>query len=147
MGLRSGAIRSPAPPRWRTWTSCWRKTYRAGAKEIGNYPRSQLQAAFADHPNVGDIRGAGLFLGVELVKDRSTKATFDDSGLLAWLTDRMREQGLILRNDDRGDPTTQLCPPLVITHEECDRTVEILAASFDELGKKLGTVGTVHATG
>ncbi len=117
------------------------------AKEIGNYLRSQLQAAFADHPNVGDIRGAGLFLGVELVKDRSTKATFDDSGLLAWLTDRMREQGLILRNDDRGDPTTQLCPPLVITREECDRTVEILAASFDELGKKLGTVGTVHATG
>ncbi len=117
------------------------------AKEIGTYLRSQLEAAFADHPNVGDIRGAGLFLGVELVKDRNTKATFDDSALLTWLTDRMREQGLILRNDDRGDPTTQLCPPLVITREECDKTVEILAASFDELGRKLGSVATVHPTG
>ncbi len=59
----------------------------------------------------------------------------------------MREQGLILRNDDRGDLTTQLCPPLVITREECDRTVEILAASFDELGKKRGSVATKHARG
>ena len=58
----------------------------------------------------------------------------------------MRERGLILRNDDRNDPTTQLCPPLVITREECDRVVDILGASFDELGRKLGTVGTVHAT-
>ncbi|MDP9368221.1 MAG: aminotransferase class III-fold pyridoxal phosphate-dependent enzyme [Chloroflexota bacterium] len=117
------------------------------ARETGAYLRSQLEAAFADHPNVGDIRGAGLFLGVELVEDRETKATFDDSALLARLTDRMREQGLILRNDDRGDPTTQLCPLLVITREECDQTVEILAASFDELGKKLGSVATMHALG
>ncbi len=117
------------------------------ARETSAYLRSQLEAAFADHPNVGEIRGAGLFLGVELVKDRETKATFHDSVLLAWLTDRMREQGLILCNDDRGDPTTQLCPPLVITREECDRTVEILAASFDELSKKLGSVATIQALG
>ncbi len=53
------------------------------ARETGAYLRSQLEAAFADHPNVGEIRGAGLFLGVELVKDRETKATFHDSVLLA----------------------------------------------------------------
>ncbi len=117
------------------------------ARETGAYLRSQLEAAFADYPNVGDIRGAGLFLGVGLVKDRETKATFDDSALLVWLTDRTREQGLILRNDDRSDPTTQLCPPLVITREECDRMVEILAASFDELGKKLRSAATTHALG
>ncbi len=117
------------------------------ARETGAYLRSQLEAAFADHPNVGEICRAGLFLGVELVKDRETKATFHDSVLLAWPTDRMCEQGLILRNDDRSDPTTQLYRPLVITREECDRTVEILAASFDELGKKPGSVATIHALG
>lgn len=116
------------------------------ARQIGAYFRGQLDAAVGNHPHVGDIRGAGLFLGVELVSDRATKASFNDSALLQWLTDQMRDQGLILRNDDRHDPTTQLCPPLVITREECDRAVAILAHSFDQLGRRLGTIGTPHAT-
>jgi adenosylmethionine-8-amino-7-oxononanoate aminotransferase len=115
------------------------------AKSMGAYLRTELEAAFANHPNVGDIRGAGLFLGVELVKNKATKESPAEPDLLHSLTDRMREEGLILRNDDRGDPTTQLCPPLVITKEECDRTVDILRRTFDEFGRKLGTVGTVHA--
>jgi len=115
------------------------------AKATGAYFRSELESAFGNHPNVGDIRGAGLFLGVELVADKATKASPEDPSLLGWLTDQMRAKGLILRNDDRNDPTTQLCPPLVITREEVDRTVGILAESFDELGKRLGSVGTSHA--
>ena len=55
------------------------------------------------------------------VKERANKARFDDRGLLVWLTDRMREQGLILRKDERGDPRTQLYLLLPITGEECDR--------------------------
>ena len=117
----------------------------ARAREIGHYLRSALEAALGNHPNVGDIRGVGLFLGVELVADRETKQTFRDSSLLAWLTDQMRQRGLILRNDDRNDPTTQLCPPLVITRAECDRAVAILEESITELGRRLGTVGTRHA--
>jgi len=116
------------------------------AKRVGAYFRRELEAALGGHPNVGDIRGAGLFLGVELVADRATKASFQDKPLLAWLTRRMRERGLILRNDDRNDPTTQLCPPLVVTEAECDRTVAILAEEITELGRRLGTVGTQHAT-
>ena len=115
------------------------------AKTTGAYLRQELDAAFADHPNVGDLRGAGLFLGLELVSDRVTKESFSDKALLGWLTDRMRDQGLILRNDDRNDPTTQLCPPLIVTEAECDRVVAILRDAFDELGRRLGTVGTVHA--
>jgi adenosylmethionine-8-amino-7-oxononanoate aminotransferase len=117
------------------------------AKEMGAYLRGELESALGNHPNVGDIRGVGLFLGVELVKDRSTKEPPSEPELLSWLTDHMRDEGLILRNDDRGDPTTQLCPPLVITKDECDRVVDILHRSFDELGQKLGTVGTAHAVG
>ena len=117
------------------------------AKTMGDYLRSELAAALGDHPNVGDIRGAGLFLGVELVANRATKASPVDPTLLPWLSDRLRERGLILRNDDRNDPTTQLCPPLVITREECDRVVAVLVEAFDGVGRRLGTVGTVHATG
>jgi adenosylmethionine-8-amino-7-oxononanoate aminotransferase len=115
------------------------------ARETGAYLRAALEATLGHHPNVGDIRGVGLFLGVELVANRETKETFRDNALLAWLTDQMRERGLILRNDGRNDPTTQLCPPLIITREECDRTVTILEETITELGRKLGTVGTAHA--
>lgn len=115
------------------------------AKATGAYLRAELESAFADHPNIGDIRGAGLFLGVELVVNRETRETLpSESDHLHWLTDKMKSRGLILRNDDRGEPTTQLCPPLIISREECDQVVKILAESFDELGKRLGTVGTAH---
>jgi adenosylmethionine-8-amino-7-oxononanoate aminotransferase len=114
------------------------------ARDTGAYLREALESTLGNHPNVGDIRGVGLFLGVELVADRATKETFRDNALLTWLTDQMRERGLILRNDSRNDPTTQLCPPLVITREECDRTVGILEETITELGRRLGTVGTVH---
>ncbi len=116
------------------------------ARDMGQYLRDGLNATFANHPNVGDIRGVGLFLGIELVADRATKETFRDAKLLEWLTEQMRNKGLILRNDSRNDPTTQLCPPLVITREECNRTIEILDESITELGRKLGTVGTSFAS-
>jgi adenosylmethionine-8-amino-7-oxononanoate aminotransferase len=116
------------------------------AKETGAYLRSELEAALGDNPNVGDIRGTGLFLGIELVADKATKETFRDNSLLEWLTDAMRDRGLIVRNDGRNDPTTQLCPPLVITREECDRVVATLTETFTELGRRLGTIGTAQAT-
>jgi adenosylmethionine-8-amino-7-oxononanoate aminotransferase len=115
------------------------------AREMGAYLRDALETTLGNHPNVGDIRGVGLFLGVELVADRASKETFRDNDLLAWLTDQMRDRGLIQRNDSRNDPTTQLCPPLVITREECDRTVTILEETITELGRRLGTVGTLSA--
>ncbi|MCC6790206.1 MAG: aminotransferase class III-fold pyridoxal phosphate-dependent enzyme [Thermomicrobiales bacterium] len=115
------------------------------AKATGAYLRNQLESRLGDHPNVGDIRGAGLFLGIEVVADKATKESPEyDAQILQWMTDQMRAQGLILRNDGRGDPTTQLCPPLVITKEEVDRVVDILEQTFDGLGRKLGTVGTLH---
>jgi adenosylmethionine-8-amino-7-oxononanoate aminotransferase len=113
------------------------------AKQMGAYLQGELQAALGEHPNVGDIRGAGLFLGIEMVTDKATKASPDKADVLEWMSDKMLERGLILRNDGRNDPTTQLCPPLVATKEECDYVVNVLAECFDELGKKLGTVGTV----
>jgi adenosylmethionine-8-amino-7-oxononanoate aminotransferase len=113
------------------------------AKETGAYLRAQLEERLGNHPNVGDIRGAGLFLGVEMVKDRETKETLPyDADILNGMTDEMRRLGLIIRNDSRGDPTTQLCPPLVITHEECDRVVDVLEHCLNKLGRELGTVPT-----
>jgi adenosylmethionine-8-amino-7-oxononanoate aminotransferase len=115
------------------------------SREMGAYLRKELEAALGDHPHVGDIRGAGLFIGVELVKDRRTRERPDDPGLMGWLTDFTRQRGVLLRQDDRVDPTTQISPPLVVTREECDRVVSTLRDSFDEVGRRWGTVGSVHA--
>jgi adenosylmethionine-8-amino-7-oxononanoate aminotransferase len=81
-------------------------------------------------PIVGDVRGTGFFYAVELVKDKGTKATFDDEEcetlLRQFLSPRLFERGLICRADDRGDPVLQISPPLVAGQEEFDQIVSIL---------------------
>jgi adenosylmethionine-8-amino-7-oxononanoate aminotransferase len=94
------------------------------AKATGAYLREQLETRLGNHPNVGDIRGAGLFLGIEMVSNKRTKESPPyDADVLTWMTGEMLRRGFIVRNDSRGDPTTQLCPPLIITRVVCDRGV------------------------
>ena len=73
-----------------------------------------------DLPIVGDVRGAGYFQAIELVKDQDTKETFDDEEseqlLRGFLSGELYERGLICRADDRGDPVIQLSPPLIAGH-------------------------------
>jgi adenosylmethionine-8-amino-7-oxononanoate aminotransferase len=68
-------------------------------------------------PIVGDIRGAGYFYGIELVKDKVTKETFDEDEserlLRGFLSKALYDAGLYCRADDRGDPVIQLSPPLI----------------------------------
>jgi adenosylmethionine-8-amino-7-oxononanoate aminotransferase len=83
-----------------------------------------------DLPIVGDVRGDGFFYGIELVKDKATKETFDDAEaerlLRGFLSKALFDAGLYCRADDRGDPVVQLSPPLV-----CDQL------HFDEMEQKL----------
>jgi adenosylmethionine-8-amino-7-oxononanoate aminotransferase len=71
-----------------------------------------------DLPIVGDVRGEGYFYGIELVKDKATRETFDDAEserlLRGYLSRALFDAGLYCRADDRGDPVVQLAPPLVI---------------------------------
>ena len=70
-----------------------------------------------DIPIVGDVRGAGYFHAIELVKDQDTKQSFDDEEsetlLRGFLSGELYRRGLICRADDRGDPVIQLSPPLI----------------------------------
>lgn len=104
---------------------------------------SSTQAAFRakleqllDLPIVGDVRGTGFFYAVELVKDKETKATFDDEEcetlLRQFLSPQLFERGLICRADDRGDPVVQISPPLVAGEEEFDKIVSILGDTLAE---------------
>lgn len=83
-----------------------------------------------DIPIVGDVRGAGYFFGIELVKNKETKETFSDAEseklLRGFLSKALFEAGLYCRADDRGDPVIQLAPPLTIGPKEFDEIEAIL---------------------
>ncbi|MEJ7831644.1 MAG: aspartate aminotransferase family protein [Nocardioides sp.] len=82
---------------------------------------------------VGDVRGDGYFYGIELVKDKATKESFDaeesEKLLRGYLSKALYDEGLYCRADDRGDPVIQLSPPLI-----CDQT------HFDEMEQILRVV-------
>ena len=87
-------------------------------------------------PIVGDVRGAGYFYAIELVKDKETKESFSDQeseGSPAWLSlhRALQKRGLICRADDRGDPVVQLAPPLIADTEQFEEIHEVLHDVLD----------------
>ena len=94
-----------------------------------------------DLPIVGDVRGDGYFYGIELVKDKVTRETFndDESELLlrGFLSHALFDAGLICRADDRGDPVIQLSPPLTCTQEHFDEMEQILRSVLAEAWTKI----------
>jgi adenosylmethionine-8-amino-7-oxononanoate aminotransferase len=114
------------------------------ARTMGDYLLRELRAAVGEHPNVGDIRGMGLFMALELVHDRASMAPLEEPNLMAWLSDQFKRRGLICRADDRLDPVIQLAPPLNIPREDADEVVAIVADVIHALGRKLGTQPTLE---
>jgi hypothetical protein len=94
-----------------------------------------------DLPIVGDVRGDGYFFGIELVKDKKTKETFDDDEserlLRGFLSKALFDAGLYCRADDRGDPVVQLAPPLTIGPAEFDEIEGILRGVLTEAWSRL----------
>ncbi|MDV2981948.1 aspartate aminotransferase family protein [Glutamicibacter nicotianae] len=90
---------------------------------------------------VGDVRGAGYFYGIELVKDKATKETFNDAEserlLRGYLSPALWEAGLYCRADDRGDPVIQLAPPITIGQPEFDQIESILRTVLQEAASKI----------
>jgi hypothetical protein len=115
------------------------------ARVMGDYMMRELRAAVGEHPNVGDIRGMGLFLALELVRDQASKQPLEEPNLMAWLSDQFKRRGLICRADDRLDPVIQLAPPLNIPQEDADQVVVIVADVIQALGRKMGTQPTMEA--
>lgn len=89
-----------------------------------------------DLPIVGDVRGDGFFYGIELVKDKATRQTFDDEEsewlLRGFLSKALFDAGLYCRADDRGDPVIQLAPPLVVDQSHFDEMEQILRSVLTE---------------
>jgi adenosylmethionine-8-amino-7-oxononanoate aminotransferase len=94
-----------------------------------------------DLPIVGDVRGAGYFQAIELVKDKETKETFDSEEseelLRGFLSGELYRRGLICRTDDRGDPIVQLSPPLIAGEEQFAEIEAILRPVLTEAGERM----------
>ena len=95
-----------------------------------------------DLPIVGDVRGAGFFQAIELVKNQETKETFNaeesEELLRGFLSGALYERGLICRTDDRGDPIVQLSPPLIAGPEQFEEIEAILRPVLSEASERVG---------
>jgi adenosylmethionine-8-amino-7-oxononanoate aminotransferase len=102
--------------------------------------RSALETLY-DLPIVGNVRGAGFFYGIELVKDKETRLSFNDEEserlLRGYLSGALFEAGLICRADDRGDPVVQLSPPLISGPEEIEFMVSTLREVLTEAWRRV----------
>lgn len=102
--------------------------------------RAELETLL-DLPIVGDVRGDGYFFGIELVKDKSTKQTFNaeesERLLRGFLSKALFDAGLYCRADDRGDPVIQLAPPLTIGPAEFREIGDILRGVLGEASRVL----------
>lgn len=97
--------------------------------EKGAYLLEQLNK-LRSHPTVGDVRGLGLMCGVEVVKNKETKAKWGrDSQFLKRLDQLMNEKGMVTRVWD----IVHFAPPLVVTYEEIDRMVQIFDEALTEV--------------
>jgi adenosylmethionine-8-amino-7-oxononanoate aminotransferase len=96
-----------------------------------------------DLPIVGDVRGAGYFQAIELVKDQDTKASFDSEEseelLRGFLSGELYRRGLICRTDDRGDPIVQLSPPLIAGKEQFEEIEAVLRPVLSEASERVET--------
>ncbi|MEV0902072.1 aspartate aminotransferase family protein [Actinoplanes sp. NPDC049802] len=102
--------------------------------------RSYLEKLL-DLPIVGDVRGDGYFFGIEMVKDKATKETFNaeesERLLRGFLSAALFEAGLYCRADDRGDPVIQLAPPLTATETQFAEIEQILRSVLVEAQNRL----------
>jgi adenosylmethionine-8-amino-7-oxononanoate aminotransferase len=109
----------------------------ANVKARGEQLRATLRERFGAHPHVGDIRGRGLFVGVELVQDRDSKAPFDPQCRLnALIKQEAMARGLMVYpmggtiDGKRGDHVL-LAPPFICTAHDIDRIVDRLGSAVD----------------
>jgi 4-aminobutyrate aminotransferase-like enzyme len=104
----------------------------AHALRVGARLIAGLQSLAARHPLIGDVRGSGLFLGVELVEDRSTLAPATDAA--SRIVNRMREEGVLLGTDGPFHNVLKIRPPMPFNDDDAD----VLLATIDRVLAEVG---------
>src|SRR3954451_23128818 len=92
------------------------------AEVVGSHMMKRLSGWVKTHPMVGDVRGRGLMIGVEIVKDKKTKAIAHDER--DRIVDLAFERGLLFLG--AGENSVRIAPPLVVTQEQADIAMDVL---------------------
>jgi ethanolamine-phosphate phospho-lyase len=103
------------------------------ARQTGDYLRSRLRALMRKHDIIGDIRGAGLITGVELVRDRHTREPARNEA--KFTVNRMRENGVFIGLTGHRHNTLKIRPPMVFGTQEADLLTEVLDGALSEIRK------------
>ncbi|HYV05570.1 MAG TPA: aminotransferase class III-fold pyridoxal phosphate-dependent enzyme, partial [Blastocatellia bacterium] len=96
----------------------------------GAYLKSELEAKKSKHPLIGEVRGMGLFIGVELVLDRETLEPAAKQA--AYVVERMKERGILISTDGPLHNVLKIKPPIVFSNLDGDRLVARLGDLFAE---------------
>ncbi|MCG7361392.1 aspartate aminotransferase family protein [Roseomonas sp. ACRSG] len=102
------------------------------ARDVGAYLREGLRGLAQQHEVIGDVRGAGLFIGVELVRDRATREPDGES--TAKLVNGLRERRILISAAGPHANVLKIRPPLVFQREHADRFLEGVDAVLGEIG-------------
>jgi 4-aminobutyrate aminotransferase-like enzyme len=97
---------------------------RENARVVGTYLKERLLELAERHPTIGDVRGLGLMVAIELVRDRATKEPAPDLALRVM--DAAKERGLIVGKGGLHANTLRICPPLIVTKSDVDVAIDIL---------------------
>jgi 4-aminobutyrate aminotransferase-like enzyme/Ser/Thr protein kinase RdoA (MazF antagonist) len=100
------------------------------ALRVGNYWMAALKALQERHSLIGDVRGSGLFLGIDLVRDRSTREPATEEA--DYVVNRLRECGILAGTDGPHHNVIKLRPPLIFSEADADLFVETLDAILQE---------------
>jgi len=104
------------------------------AKDMGKLLIDGLRDLEKTHEIIGDVRGRGLMVGIELVKDRKTKAYATEE--TALLMDICKEKGVLLGKGGLFSNVIRIAPPLSINKEEINHMLRVIGEAFIEVKKK-----------
>lgn len=103
----------------------------ANASDQGAYILEGMRRLQEEYPAIGDVRGRGLFLGIEMVRDRSTKEHAGD--IASKISNRAKELGVLMGTDGPNDNVIKLRPPMIFKREHADLLLQILDKAMSDI--------------
>ena len=105
-----------------------REKLQENSLKLGRHILSGLEKLKAKHPLIGDVRGKGLMLGIELVKDRQSKEPAKEE--CAQILETCKEMGLLLGKGGLWGQTIRFSPPMCVNEQDADFLLDVLDSAF-----------------
>jgi len=102
------------------------------AAEVGGRLASELEARLPRHATIGDVRGCGLFIGVEMIAD--TETAEPDAAAAGHLSNLLKDKGFLVSYAGKFDNVLKIRPPLVFSHQDADEFLDAFDACIGEVG-------------